>query len=489
MQKIEGTLIGLEVHCQLTSLRTKLFCSCSADYRDKAPNTSLCPVCLGLPGSLPVLNKRAVELAVMVGMALNCETPSQTIFYRKNYFYPDMPKNFQISQYDRAGGVAIAHNGQVTFNVNRQPKTVHIRRIQLEEDPGKLYYPGTIDTSPYVLVDYNRAGIALLEIVTEPEFHSPQEARIFLQRLRSILEHLGVSDGTLEGSMRCDANISTNGGNRIEIKNISSFKEVERALNFEMTRQKDLVRKGVAIKMETRHWDDVRRITVALRTKEEEQDYRYFPEPDLVPVKLDEDFTKRIEVNMPELPDARRDRFVKEYAIPEYDAEVLTSDRALADFYEQCAAHYKNPKNISNWLMGDALQVLYSLELEINQSRVTPESFAEMLTLIDRGTISGKIAKKILWEMFKTGKSASVLVKEQGMVRISDVDELKEFVSRVFTENAEAVRDSLVDEKAVHFLVGKLMALTRGRADPELANQLIREELRKFAQQASLEKR
>lgn len=485
MQKTTGTIIGLEVHCQLTALQTKLFCSCSADYRDKGPNTSLCPVCLGLPGSLPVLNKRAVELAVMVGRALNCEIPSQSLFYRKNYFYPDMPKNFQISQYDRAGGITIAYGGHVTFKVIRQPKMVRIRRIQLEEDPGKLYYPGTIDTSSYVLVDYNRAGVALLEIVTEPEFHSPQEARVFLQRLRSILEHLGVSDGTLEGSMRCDANISTDGGNRIEIKNISSFKEVERALNFEMTRQKDLVRKGVTIKMETRHWDDVRRITVALRTKEEEQDYRYFPEPDLVPVKLDADYVKRVAANMPELPDARLDRLVKQYAIPEYDAEVLTNERALADFFERCAAQYENPKNISNWLMGDVLQVLYSLELEINQSKITPERFVEMLTLIDQGTISGKIAKKILWEMFKTGKSAAVLVKEHGMVRISDVDELKGFVSKVFAENADAVRDALTDEKAIHFLVGQLMALTRGRADPELANQLIREELKKVGRRAS----
>lgn len=488
MQTAESTLIGLEVHCQLTCLRTKLFCDCSADYRDKGPNTALCPVCLGLPGSLPVLNKRAVELAVMVASALNCKVPSLTVFYRKNYFYPDMPKNFQISQYDRAGGIAIAHNGQVTFKFNRQPKLVHIRRIQLEEDPGRLYYPGTIDSSPYALVDYNRAGIALLEIVTEPEFHSPQEARIFLQRLRSVLEHLGVSDGTLEGSMRCDANISTHGGNRIEIKNISSFKEVERALNFEITRQNDLVRKGVTIKMETRHWDDARRITVALRTKEEEQDYRYFPEPDLVPVKLDENFTKHIIASMPELPDARRNRLIREYGIPEYDAEVLTSDRAFADFFERCAIGYDNPKNISNWLMGDVLQILHSLELEINQSKATPENLVEMLTLIDHGAISGKIAKKILWEMFKTGKPPTVLVKEQGMVKIGDANELKEFVSKVFRENTEAVNDALADEKAVHFLVGKLMALTRGRADPELANRLIQDELRKYGERTRLEK-
>ncbi|MFH1327648.1 MAG: Asp-tRNA(Asn)/Glu-tRNA(Gln) amidotransferase subunit GatB [Candidatus Bathyarchaeota archaeon] len=469
--------IGLEIHCQLTALKSKMFCGCSSDYRGKAPNSSVCPICLGLPGSLPAINEKTIDLSIMVALALNSEIAKETLFFRKNYYYPDLPKNFQISQYDKAGGVPIASNGKITFTVNMKRKAVAIRRIHLEEDPGKLYYLGSIDVSPYALVDYNRAGIALLEIVTEPEFESPREARVFLQKIRSILEHLDVSDGSLEGSMRCDTNISLAGGLRIEIKNISSFKEVERALNFEIIRQRTLLNRGVSIRLETRHWDEARRVTVSLRTKEEEQDYRYFPEPDLVPMHISKEQIEKMRYQIPELPDARKLRFIKNYNLPQYDAEVLTSDRSLADFFEKCITLYNKPKPVANWLMGDVLQCLHSLELDLPQSKIKPEHLAEMLTLMDEGVISIKIAKKLLWDIMKTGKMPSTIVKEKGMVRITDVETLGEFSNKVFSEYPKAVQDALTDENAVHYLVGQLMALSKGKADPELTNRIVREKL------------
>ena len=469
--------IGLEIHCQLTSLKTKLFCGCSADYRGKPPNTHVCPVCLGLPGAMPVINKKAVEMALMVALALNCKIAKTTFFARKNYFYPDLPKNFQISQYDLEGGEPLASNGYVTLTVNKTKKTVRIRRIHLEEDPGKLFHPGGIGVSSYTLIDYNRSGIALVEIVTEPDFESPVEARIFLQKLRSILEHLGVFDGGLEGAMRCDANISVEGGGRVEIKNISSFKDVERALNYEIIRQKDLVKKGVKFGMETRHWDEARRITVTLRAKEEEQDYRYFVEPDLCPILIDEEWVERLKHEMPELPDARKERFMREYGLPEYDSEVLVSERALADFFEECVKIYGKPKPVANWLMGDVLQCLHSLETSIDKCKVTPKHLAEMLMLMDKGDISIKIAKKVLWEMMKTGKTALTIVEEKGWKRITDIGILEKIVSKVFMENPKAVKDALIDEKAIHYLVGKTMEATKGMADPNLTNQIIRKKL------------
>ena len=469
--------IGLEVHCQLTSLKSKLFCGCSSNYRGKPPNTCVCPVCLGLPGAMPVVNRKAVEMALLIALALNCKIAKTTFFARKNYFYPDLPKNFQISQYDLEGGEPLASNGYVTFTVNKTRKTVRIRRIHLEEDPGKLVHPGGIGVSSYTLVDYNRSGIALVEIVTEPDFESPVKARSFLQKLRSILEHLGVFDGSLEGAMRCDANVSVEGGGRIEIKNISSFKDVERALSYEIIRQKDLIKKGVKFGMETRHWDETKRVTVTLRTKEEEQDYRYFVEPDLCPIVIGDELIEKLKKEMPELPDARKERFIREYGLPEYDAEVLVGERALADFFEECVKIYGKPKPIANWLMGDFLQCLHSLDVSVSQCKVKPEHLADMLMLIDKGDISIKIAKKVLWEMMKTGKTASVVVEEKGWRRITDEKFLLEVIGKVFQENSKAVKDALVDGKAIHYLVGKVMEITKGMADPELTNKLIRERL------------
>lgn len=469
--------IGLEIHAQLTILKSKLFCGCSSDYRSKDPNLLVCPVCLGIPGSLPVVNSRAVEFAVMAALALNCTVSERMSFFRKNYFYPDMPKNFQISQYDRAGGVPLAVNGHLYIEVKKKQKLIRIGRVHLEEDPGKLVHLGAIDQSPYTLVDYNRAGITLLEIVTEPDLRSPREARIFLQKLRSILEHLGIVDGNLEGAMRCDANISLAGGTRVEVKNISSFKEVERALSFEIMRQKDLVDKGLAVKRETRHWDETRRITITLRTKEEEQDYRYFPEPDLVPIEISKDLIGKIEAKMPELPEARIKRFVKDYGVPHYNAGVLVSDKALADFFEESVKLYDKPKAISNWMMSDLLRHLYENNMELSESKITPAHLVEMIKLIDAGVISGKIGKYILPKMVLTGKHPKQLVEEKGLEKIDSRKELEKLVDNIFAENQKAVEDALTDEKALHFLVGQLMKATKGKADPELANKIIREKL------------
>jgi aspartyl-tRNA(Asn)/glutamyl-tRNA(Gln) amidotransferase subunit B len=433
---------------------------------------------LGIPGSLPVLNETAVEYAVMAALALNCKVSERMFFFRKNYYYPDMPKNFQISQYDKAGGVPLAVDGFLDIDIGKnKKKKIRIGRVHLEEDPGRLVHQGSIDTSPYTLVDYNRAGITLLEVVTEPDLDSPKEARVFLQKLRSIFEHLGIFSGRLEGSMRCDANISIIGGTRVEVKNISSFKEVERALGFEIMRQKNLVKKGLAVKLETRHWDETRRVTVSLRTKEEEHDYRYFPEPDLVPIVVTNSFIAEVKNRMPELPDARINRFVEDYNLPRYDAEVLVSDKALADFFEKSVQLYNQPKEISNWMMSDLLRNLYENNIELPESKISPEHLIEMIKLIEKGVISGKIGKRILPEMVLTGKRASQIIEEKSLVKIGSRDDLTDAVEKVFADNPNCVQDALTDEGAVHFLVGQLMKATRGKADPQLANQMIQEKL------------
>jgi aspartyl-tRNA(Asn)/glutamyl-tRNA(Gln) amidotransferase subunit B len=409
----------------------------------------------------------------MVALALTSKIANTNYFFRKNYFYPDMAKNFQISQYDKSGGVPIATGGNVMFYVDNKEKGVAITRIQLEEDPAKLVYPSAIDSSPYTFVDYNRAGIALLEIVSEPCLQSSREARLFLQKLRSILEHLGVTDGGLDGSLRCDANISLGKNRRVEIKNISSFKEVERALNFEIARQKNLLAQGKNVLMETRHWDENKRVTVSLRQKEEEQDYRYFPEPDLVPIVITKEWIREKKGSMPELPDARYTRFIDEYNLPLYDAQVLTGTKALADFFEKSVEAGGDVKTISNWVMTDFLRWLREEDLEISTSRVTPEKLVGMIKLINAGTISGKIGKTVLREMMKTGKTAEDIVLKKGLTQITSESEISRLVDQVFKKHAKAVMDALEDENAIHFLVGQLMKVTKGKADPALTNSVI----------------
>ncbi len=474
--------IGLEVHVQLTKLKTKLFCSCPSDYRGKPPNTYVCPVCLGLPGSLPKVNIKAIEYAIMVALALNCKINKRILFFRKHYFYPDMTKNFQITQYDRAGGAPIAVNGYLKLNVNGKEKIIRIRRINIEEDPGKLVYPtGSIITSPYTLVDYNRAGIALLEIVTEPDIETPAEARLFLQKLRSILEHLGVCDCSLEGAVRTDANISIAGGGRVEIKNIGSVKDVEKALAYEVLRQKEAFLKGVSVRSETRHWDDVRKVTVPLRVKEEEQDYRYFPEADIPPITITDDYIEKIAKCMPELPDERIKRFQKEYGLPQYDASVLVSNKKLADFFEEAVKLYGgNPKKVANVIINDFLRWLHEKNMRISDVKTGPGDIAELLKLMDKGIISIKIAKEILPEMIVTGKKPKEIVREKGLLRISDEQVLKPIILRVFSKHKKAVHDALKEEKAINYLIGQVMKLTRGRADPVITRNIIVQLLEKI---------
>ena len=470
-------IIGLEVHIQLTALKTKLFCSCSSDYRDKDPNTNVCPVCLGLPGALPVLNEKALDYAIMLALALRCEISEKTLFFRKNYFYPDLPKNYQISQYDRAGGQPIGKNGLVTIEINDEQKDVKIRRLHIEEDPGRLIHEGDITKSKVTLIDYNRSGIALVEVVTDPVLHSPREARIFLQTLRNIVEHLGICDCKLSGSMRVDANISIEGFSRVEVKNISSIRDVEKALSYEIIRQQRQIAKGLQIIQETRHWDEVNKVTLSMRTKETAQDYRYFPEPDLVLYAIDKNRVQRLKEKLPELPRERALRFVKEYKIPRYDAIVLTSSKSIADFFEETVKLYNKPKVVSNWMMSEILRYLKERDVEIYESFITPKKLVNMLKLIDEGTISGKIGKKIVKIMVNEDKIPQQVVKEQGLVRISDVDEIRRLIDKVFEEFPKAVNDALKNPKATEYLIGQVMRKTRGKADPRITAKLVGEKL------------
>jgi len=477
---IQDVKIGLEVHCQLTSLKTKLFCSCSSDYRGKEPNSNVCVICLGHPGTLPKPNKKAIEFAIMAGIALKSNINSKVLFYRKNYFYVDMNKNFQISRYETKGSPPLCTGGYLDISTEGKIKRVRIRRIQLEEDPAKLIHIGPIDLSPYTLVDYNRAGIALLEIVTEPDISSAKEARLFLQKLRSVLEHIGIFDGSLEGAMRCDVNVSIKNGERVEIKNISSFKEVERAINYELSRQFSLISKGEKIVRETRHWDEIRKVTISLREKEEEHDYRYFPEPDIVPIVITQEFIESIKACMPELPDERAERFIKIYGIPQYDAYILTSNKAIADFFEECVRQYGEAKVVSNWIINDLMGILNNRDLEIYESKITPKALVEMLKMVKEGIISGKIGKIILPEIVETGKMPSQIVKEKNMERIYNEELVRQIVEEVFKENKKAVMDALENEEAINFLVGQVMKQTRGRGDPKIVNEIIRMELNKI---------
>lgn len=479
----EEVVIGLEVHIQLMT-NAKMFCHCSTDYVGKEPNTNTCPVCLGLPGSLPVLNKKVLEFAIKTALAFNCKINLINIFHRKNYFYPDLPKAYQISQYDIPLGV----NGymEISLPENKKKLKIGITRVHIEEDAGKLVHERDITSSSYSLVDYNRCGIPLAEIVTEPDFSSPEEARIFLMKLRSIVQHLGVCDGNMEeGSMRCDANISIrdtkNGalGIKTEVKNMNSFRAVKKALQFEVDRQKKLLSEGEKVIQETRHWDESKNITVSMRSKEEAHDYRYFPEPDLLPLQVDLKMIEEIRKNLPELPEARKERFIKDYQIPEYDAEILTSSKALGDYYEKTTSIYSNSKILSNWIMGELMRYLNEEKVEIENSPISPDNLVEMLKLIDKGVISSKMAKDVFEKMFKTAKSASQMVKESGITQITDENELIELIDRVIKENPQSVIDfNQGKEQALNYLVGKVMRYTKGRAKPDFVFKALKQRLK-----------
>jgi len=456
--------IGLEVHCQLTALRTKLFCTCSSDYRSSEPNEKICPVCFGLPGTLPVLNAKAVEYATMIALALNCTVANRSVFYRKNYFYPDLPKGFQISQYDKAGGVAIASGGEVEVGGKR----VRITRIQLEEDPGKLTYEGTIDKSTYSLVDYNRAGIALVEIVTEPDIEDAREAKVFLEKLRSIIESLGVSNGELDGAMRCDANISLAGGARVEVKNISSFKEVEKALNYEILRQRTFSGNASS---ETRHWDERRSITIALRSKEEEQDYRYFPEPDLRPIVLEPAAIASVQRAMPEVVDARASRYANEFGLSKQLAKELAANKDLSAFFEECAKLGQGHQEMAGLIVGE----LSARPLPA-AGALPPEDFAALVKMIETSAITRAQAKEALREGLRTGHRVVDVVKQKNLSAVVDERAIAALIDRVVAARPGALEEARGDKKSFSYLVGQVLK-EEPKAQPGVVAKLLAQRL------------
>jgi aspartyl-tRNA(Asn)/glutamyl-tRNA(Gln) amidotransferase subunit B len=470
------TVIGLEVHVQLKS-RTKIFCGCRAGSGGN-PNTRVCQVCLGFPGVLPVLNRKVLELAVRAGLALNCEVSEFSKFDRKNYFYPDLPKAYQISQFD----LPLNGPGYLDLRLEDGNKRIGITRAHLEEDAGKLVH---FENDGFSGVDYNRTGVPLLEIVSDPDLRSPREASGYLKSIRSILRYIDVSDCDMEkGSFRCDANISLRPvgskelGVKVEIKNMNSFKGVERALAYEAERQREALDSGTPIIQETRLYNADSQRTFSMRSKEEAHDYRYFPDPDLTPIVLEKKWIEEIRDSLPELPGPRSERFQAQYGLPEYDAGVLTSERQLADYFESAAALTTGYKILSNWIMGELLGKLNEAGLKIEDSPISPMALALLLFMIEKGTISGKIGKQVFAEMFITGKEAEMIVEEKGLLQISDAGELDLIVEEVISNNPGPVNDYRGGKKqALGFLVGQIMKATRGTANPGLVNQLLRDKL------------
>lgn len=476
-------VIGLEVHTELQTT-TKIFCGCKTSFGAE-PNTNVCPVCLGLPGVLPVLNKRVLEFAVRAGLALNCEISRFSKFDRKNYYYPDLPKNFQTSQFD----LPICERGHLDIEVNGEKKQIRITRAHMEEDAGKLVHHGTsITDSDYSLVDYNRTGTPLLEIVTEPDMRSAKEAVVYLEKMRAILQYIGISDCRMEeGSLRCDANVSVRPvgqkelGTKAEIKNINSFKGVEKAIEYEALRQAEILEDGGKIIQETRTWDEKEGVTKSMRTKEEANDYRYFPEPDLAPFTVSEEYIEDIRKTLPELPDERRERYIANFGLSSTDAQYMTNDKDTSDYFEKVVAAGADPKASVNWIMGEFASQLSNAGIEIAKAPVTPENLAKLLALIAKGIISGKIAKKVFAEMWKDGADPEEIVKAQGLVQISDTGALKELVVKVIANNPKAVEDFKAGKKkAVGALVGQIMKETKGKANPKVINELLNDELKKL---------
>ncbi len=476
-------VIGLEVHVQL-STRSKLFCGCSAGFGG-APNTQTCPVCQGMPGVLPVINRRAVELATRTALALHCRVNASCRFARKHYFYPDMPKNYQISQYEEP----LASEGRVELDLNGSPRRIGIQRLHLEEDVGKLLHEGgSFETARFSLVDFNRSGVPLMEIVSMPDLRSPEEAATYLKALRAVLVYLGVSTGNMEeGSLRCDANISLRPlgwrefGTKVEIKNMNSFRHVQHALEFEAERQAQALAVGERIVQETRLWEAAKGYTRSMRSKEYAHDYRYFPEPDLVPLQVDPAWVKALRAALPELPAERKKRFVSQYGLPDYDAALLCQSRALADYYEAVVAGFPKPKVVANWVMSELLRELPGDdEAAIAACPIPPNHLAGLLALIDRGTISGKIAKAVFEKMYRSGEDAETIVTRDGLVQVADAAVLAGIVEQALAQNPAAVEDWRKGKtQSLGFLVGQVMKATGGKANPALVNQLLREKLPK----------
>ncbi len=465
----DGVKIGLEIHVQLNKLNTKLFCGCSTDYHNAEPNTHVFPFCLGLPGSLPVLNKRAVEFAMKVGLALNCNIVEQTQFHRKNYYYPDLPKGFQTTQYD----YPIASRGKVVIDGEDGERIIRITRAHMEEDPGKLLHMGSIEKSKGTLINYNRSGMALIEIVTEPDMRSPKEARRFLDKLRSILEYLDVFNGDLEGAMRVDANISVMGGDRVEVKNISSHKGVEKAALYEIMRQKNFVRRGGKVVLETRHFDEQRGVTLSMRSKEEEHDYRYFPEPDLVPMRV-ADRVPEVIKTLPELPDAKRERFTSQYGMADMHAKALTSDIKVANFYEHVALKV-DPGAAAVWIADVLKGELNYRDISVDAFKV--EDMAEIIELVTGNKITERSGVEIIRTILDNGGTPAAVVKEKGLIKVED-DIVTKAVTEALAENPEALQDYLGGkEKSLNFLVGQVMKKTAGRSDARTTREMLLERI------------
>jgi aspartyl-tRNA(Asn)/glutamyl-tRNA(Gln) amidotransferase subunit B len=472
-------VIGLEVHAQL-STHSKIFCGCSTTF-GAPPNTQTCPVCLGLPGVLPVLNRRVVECAIKTALACHGEVVTRCRFARKNYFYPDMPKNYQISQYDEP----LVSGGYLEIPTPEGMKRIRLVRIHLEEDVGKSIHGENLDDPRASYVDFNRSGVPLMEIVSEPDLSSPEEAKLYLQRLRTIVQYLEVCDGNMEeGSFRCDANISLRArgareyGTKVEIKNLNSFRHVQRALEYEIVRQTKALNAGQTLLQETRLWDANRNVTRSMRSKEFAHDYRYFPEPDLVPLATTRAWIEAVRRTLPELPEARMQRFGAEYGLPEYDAGVLTSSKALADYYEACLKCYPQPKVVSNWMMGELLRMLNRDGIEVEESRLTPQYLAELLKLIDDGIISSSMAKSVFEAMYETGKSAPDIVQEKGLRQISDEHALVATIEQVIADNPQEVTEFRAGrDKLLSFFMGQVMKATQGKANPQAVNKFLREKL------------
>jgi aspartyl-tRNA(Asn)/glutamyl-tRNA(Gln) amidotransferase subunit B len=476
------TIIGLEVHAQLLT-RSKMFCRCSTDYASAPPNTHVCPVCLGMPGVLPVINRQAVEFTMMTALALNCPVSEYTKFDRKNYPYPDLMKGYQISQYD----APIGQKGRLTIEVDGRTREIGITRVHLEEDTAKLQHRSSPDGADYSLVDVNRAGCPLMEIVGEPDLRSPEEARQYLIKLRSILQYLGVSTGNMEeGSFRCDANISLlpEGSSeytpKVEVKNMNSFKAVYLAMEYEARRQRKAAAEGKKLVQETRGWVEEKGKTVSQRSKEYAHDYRYFPEPDLPPLAIGRDWVEAVRARLPELPEARRDRFIAEYGLPQYDADLLTGNKAMADYFEESVSKDVKPKEISNLLLGAATSIMNANNIDIQEFRqeVPPAQTTRIAQLNSEGIINITTTNKMYVYIIETGKTADEIISERGLSQISDTQELEKIVAEVINSNVQPVADYRAGkEMALKFLVGQVMKATRGRANPQLVNEVLKQKL------------
>jgi len=465
------TKIGLEIHCQLTNLESKLFCSCKANYREFEINENICPICMGLPGSLPRLNQEAVKKATMIAMALNCTTPDKIAFFRKNYFYPDLPKNFQITQLNIYGDTSIGGIGSIMVG----DKKIRITRIQLEEDPGRLIYEGSSSKNLITLVDYNRAGTPLVEIVTEPDFEGPKQVRDFVNILSDLLENLGVSDPGLDGAMRADANVSIEGGNKVEIKNIGSFHDLEKAVHFEITRQESLNSRDIPIIQETRHWDDKRKITVSSRSKEEDLDYRYFLEGDIPWIIIDPETKDILKSKMPESISSKKERYVSKFNIPSQVATVLSSDKFYSNLFEESHTE-SNAKEIANIITTDLMGLVDTREKR-EESKITATHLKDLADSIQSGKISRNSAKNALYEIVKTGKDLSQVMSELDLGNVSDESELLKIIQEVISEEPQAVEQAKSNPQTINYLVGKVMQKTKGKADPKLTLDLLKKQL------------